>query len=71
MGSEERSAYRLEDGALGHVHFRAIERLYADQVRAVVTGILVYSFPFWDHMNSQVVAASSWSLQGVDLARGK
>ncbi|MEW5314307.1 MAG: hypothetical protein WDW38_005815 [Sanguina aurantia] len=31
MGSEERSAYRLEDAALGRVHFRAIERLYADQ----------------------------------------
>ena len=33
MSPEERANFRMEDGTLGPVHWRCIEKLYADQVR--------------------------------------
>lgn len=36
LSAEERTVYRLPEDALGAIHFRAIERIYGDSVRAGV-----------------------------------
>lgn len=33
MSPDERAVFKLDEGLLGPVHWRSIERLYADQVR--------------------------------------
>lgn len=33
MSPDEKAGYRLDEGVLGPVHFRAIEKMYAEQVR--------------------------------------